>query len=441
MDKTPSTPKDESKPTGTNGTDVGSELPEAAAPSPEPANAVPASEPASEPDKSDKKDKPAEKAKESEAPELPDKPKQKIEAPEVSESPAPTDKSDKKDKPAEEPPVDPHSFIPKLLTVTPSPHIRTEDTSRSIMIDVCIALMPALVWGIYVFGWRSLTLTLISVIFAVGSEFLYEKLMKKPITVMDFSAVVTGLLLALNLPVSAPLWMPAIGSVFAIIVVKQLFGGLGKNFVNPALAARVFLFAWPAHMSDFTAPGQWLSPFAISVNTVDAAAGATPLALLKNGTLPGASLFDMIIGYEAGCIGEVSALLLAAGGIYLICRRVIGWKIPVCYIGTVLILTFIFKQNSLPFDFALSEVFSGGLFLGAIFMATDYATSPVTETGRVIYGIGCGLLTVFIRYFGGYPEGVSFSILIMNLLVWYIDRYTKPVRFGGAGLEKAKPSK
>lgn len=333
--------------------------------------------------------------------------------------------------------ADSHSFIPKLLTVTPSPHVRTVDTSRSIMLDVCIALMPALIWGVYIFGFRALTITLVSVFFAVGSEFAYEKLMHKPITIPDCSAVVTGILLALNLPVSVPLWMPAVGAVFAIIVVKQLFGGIGKNFVNPALAARVFLFAWPSHMSTFVAPGTKLSAFAVSAG-VDTVAGATPLASFKAGAISSTSMFDMIIGYESGCIGEVSALLLTAGGIYLLWRRVITWHIPAAYIGTVLVVTFVFAKSTLPIDFSLGEIFSGGLFLGAIFMATDYSTSPVTMSGRLIYGIGCGLLTVFIRYFGGYAEGVSFSILIMNLLVWYLDRYTKPVRFGGAANEKAK---
>ncbi len=326
--------------------------------------------------------------------------------------------------------------LPPLLTVSPSPHIRTEDTTRSIMIDVCIALMPALIWAIFVFGFRALTLTLISVVFAVLSEFVYQKLTRRQVTISDFSAVVTGILLAFNLPVALPLWMPAVGAIFAIIVVKQLFGGIGKNFVNPALAARVFLLAWPAHMSAFTSPGEKLSPFAISVS-YDAVASATPLASLKNGTIPKTSLFDMIIGYEGGCIGEVSALLLTAGFIYLLYRRIVTWHIPVAYIGTVLALTVLFSKNSLTYEFSLSELFSGGLFLGAIFMATDYTTSPVTVTGRVIYGVGCGLLTVFIRYFGGYPEGVSFSILIMNLLVWYLDRYTKPLKFGGAANGKA----
>ncbi|MBQ2766292.1 MAG: RnfABCDGE type electron transport complex subunit D, partial [Clostridia bacterium] len=247
--------------------------------------------------------------------------------------------------------------------------------------------------------------------------------------------VVTGVLLALNLPVSTPLWMPAVGSVFAIVVVKQLFGGIGKNFMNPALAARVFLFAWPSYMNTFVSEGTKLS--AISLGMPDVVASATPLASLKNGTIPeNGTLLNAILGYEGGCIGEVSALLLVAGFIYLLSRRIITWHIPVCYIGTVFVLTCIFPQGANALDFALWEIFSGGLFLGAIFMATDYSTSPITKKGRIIYGIGCGALTVFIRFFGGYPEGVSFSILIMNLLVWYIDRYTKPTRFGGAKIAK-----
>ena len=370
-----------------------------------------------------------------------EKPVEKTEAA-VSEAAAePAPKAVEADEPAPE--KDWHEYIPKLLTVSPSPHLRTEDTTRSIMLDVCIALMPALIWGIYIFGFRALTVTLVSVVFAVLSELVWEKAMKKPLTISDFSAVVTGILLAMNLPVSVPLWMPAIGAVFAIIVVKQLFGGIGKNFVNPALAARVFLFAWPSHMGAeaFTAPGTKLSPFAISIPSADVVSSATPLAALKTGGSPSLSMFDMILGNEAGCIGEVSALLLTAGFIYLLVRKVITWRIPVFYIGTVAIVTFIFAKTSLPFVFAGQEIFSGGLFLGAIFMATDYTTSPITEGGRMIYAIGCGLLTVFIRYFGGYAEGVSFSILIMNLLVWYLDRYTKPVRFGGASDDKKSGKK
>ncbi len=324
--------------------------------------------------------------------------------------------------------IDAH--MPEFLTVSPSPHIRAYVTTRTVMLDVCIALMPALIWGIYMFGWRALTITAISVIFAVLSEFVYQKIMKKPITVLDFSAVVTGLLLALNLPVSVPLWIPAVGSIFAIIVVKQLFGGIGRNFMNPALAARVFLFAWP-YLNSYPKQGTAMSP--ISIGAPDIVASATPLSSLKEGSLPtNATLFDALIGNEAGCIGEVSALLLTAGFIYLLARRIITWHTPIAYIGTVFVLALIFPQGANALDFALWEILSGGLFLGAIFMATDYSTSPIMPRGRIIYGIGCGLITVFIRYFGTYPEGVSFSILIMNLLVWYLDLYTKPKKFGGA---------
>ncbi len=339
--------------------------------------------------------------------------------------------------PASEPEKDWRELLPPMMTVSTSPHIHARDTTRTIMLDVCIALMPALIWGIYVFGPRALTIALVAIAFAVLSEFAYQKLMKKPVTVLDFSAVVTGLLLALNLPVSVPLWMPAIGSVFAIVIVKQLFGGIGKNFVNPALAARVFLFAWPSRMSCFTPAGEHPSALAMSVTSVDAVSAATPLATLKSMTLPDESMFNMILGWEPGCIGEVSAIMLAAGFVYLLVRRVISWQIPVCYIGTVAVVCYFVSKSTLPFAFTGAEIFSGGLLLGAIFMATDYATSPITELGRIIYGVGCGLLTCFIRFYGGYPEGVSFSILIMNLLVWYLDRYTRPVRFGGKASEKS----
>ena len=229
-----------------------------------------------------------------------------------------------------------------------------------------------------------------------------------------------------------------VGAFFAIIVVKGLFGGLGKNIVNPALAARVFLFlAWATYLSTFSAPNTAMS--AISIGAPDVVASATPLAELKNAVIPSnTTLMNALIGYEAGCIGEVSALLLAAGFVYMLVRRIITWHIPVAYIGTVFVLSLIFPQGANALDFALWQISSGGLFLGAIFMATDYSTSPVTSCGRIIYGIGCGALTVFIRFFGAYAEGVSFSILIMNLLVWYIDLYTKPVKFGGAKRGKSK---
>lgn len=321
---------------------------------------------------------------------------------------------------------------PEFLTVSPSPHIKAPETTATIMLDVIIALIPALAWGIYAFGMRALAIALISVGCCVGFEAVSQYLLKRKIMISDLSAAVTGLLLAMNLPVTVPLWMPVVGSFFAIVVVKQLFGGLGRNFVNPALCARVFLFSWAGEMTFFPAVGEKVNSFAVTLNPADVISGATPLASLKNGTLPDVNLFDMIIGNVGGCIGEVSALFLAAGGVYLLVRKVITWHTPVAFIATVAVLTFLFPQHGgVAIDFMLSELFAGGLFLGAFFMATDYATTPVTAMGRVIFGIGCGAITVLIRYFGGYPEGVSFAILIMNLLVWYIDKFTMPKRFGG----------
>lgn len=318
---------------------------------------------------------------------------------------------------------------PVLLTVSPSPHIRHGDTTRSIMLDVIIALIPALVWGTVCFGLRALAVVLISVGASVASEFAFEKLLKRNLTTGDLSAVVTGLLLGLNLPASVPFWMPAVGAVFAIVVVKQLFGGIGKNFLNPALAARVFLFAWPTEMTTFTSPFSRLGIFA-SREAVDAVATATPLASLKSGNLPEIAWADLITGKCGGTIGEVSSVLLVLGGIYLIVRKVITWHIPVSFIGTVALLTAVFPKNEDTLSFVLSEVFSGGLILAAFFMATDFATSPITAKGRFIFGVGCGAITVFIRYFGGYPEGVSFAVLIMNTLVYYIDKFTRPTPFG-----------
>ena len=320
--------------------------------------------------------------------------------------------------------------LPEFLTVSPSPHIKSADTTATVMLDVLIALAPAFIWGVFQFGVRALAIAAVSIGFCILWEALTEYLLKRPITVSDLSAAVTGLLLAMNLPVTVPLWMPVVGSFFAIVIVKQLFGGIGKNFVNPALAARVFLFSWASEMSAFPAVGEKISSFAITVP--DAVTSATPLATLKTGALPDTNLFAMIVGNMSGTIGEVSSLLLIAGGIYLLVRRVITWHIPVAYIGTVAALTFLFPRTTgVSVDFMLYEIFAGGLMLGAIFMATDYSTSPVTPVGRIVYGVGCGALTVLIRYFGSYPEGVSFSILIMNMLVWYIDKLTMPRRFGG----------
>jgi len=323
--------------------------------------------------------------------------------------------------------------FPALLTVSPSPHMAGPENTSTIMLDVVIALLPAYIWGIYVFGLRALWIGLLSVGASVGFELATQFLLHRPITVTDLSAVVTGLLLAMCLPVTVPLWMPVIGAFFAIVVVKQLFGGIGKNVVNPALAARVFLFSWAAEMTAFQEAGHTLVSSAVTLDSADIVAGATPLAALKAGSLPAESLFDLAIGNVGGCIGEVSALLLLAGGLYLILfRKVITWHIPVSYLGTVALLTLLFPQNDgVAVEFMLCQLLAGGLVMGAFFMATDYTTSPVTPVGRLIYGVGCGLITVLIRYFGSYPEGVSFAILIMNLLVWYLDKFTMPRRFGG----------
>ena len=320
---------------------------------------------------------------------------------------------------------------PDLLTVSPNPHMKDSVTTASIMLKVIAALLPAAIWGVYAFGTRAAAILVLALVSAVLFELIIQKIMRRPVTIFDCSAAVTGLLIGMNLSPTVPLWLPVVGSFFAIVVVKQLFGGIGKNIVNPALAARVFMFAWPESMGAFSKFGARLSSFAVNNEVTDAVSAATPLASLKSGELPQDSFFDMFLGNTAGCIGEVSSLLLIIGGLYLLFSKVITWHIPVAYIGTVAALCAIFPKNEARFDFMLCEIVAGGLMLGAFFMATDYATSPVTPAGRLIYGVGCGLITVFIRYFGVYPEGVSFSILIMNLLTWYIDKITIPKRFGG----------
>ena len=315
------------------------------------------------------------------------------------------------------------------VVVTSSPHIKSDEDTRSVMFDVIIALLPALAVAFYTFGARALVITCATVIACVLSEYVYCRIRGIDPTIGDCSAVVTGLLLAYNVPVTAPVWMPVIGGVFAIVVVKMLFGGIGKNFINPALGGRAFMMAsWTALMTSFVAPHTPLSAFG---STVDAVTSATPLAALKNGQLPDATILDLLLGQHGGVIGETCALALIAGGIYLLVRKVITINIPAAYILTVAVLTFIFPMGGQPrLTWMLTQVLSGGLLLGAIFMATDYATSPVTPKGQIVFGIGCGLLTVFIRYFGGYPEGVSYSILIMNSLVWAIDAHTHPRKFG-----------
>jgi len=320
------------------------------------------------------------------------------------------------------------------LLMSSSPHIRSEETVNRIMLDVIIALVPAGALGVFFFGPRALMHILITVAACVASEWAYTKLTKRPNTITDLSAIVTGILLAFNLPVAAPLWIGVVGGAFAIIVVKQFFGGLGHNFMNPALAARAFLFSWAVIMTTWTAPHTKLPLFATPAT--DAISTATPLVALKAGMIPADGLFNLFIGNVGGCIGETSALALLVGGVYLVIRKVISVRTPLAFILTVAVLTLIFAKGNNNFEFMLAHVLSGGLMLGAIFMATDYATTPVTKRGQIIFGIGCGLITVFIRYFGSYPEGVSYSILLMNCCVWLIEKFAKPKPFGEVSKKK-----
>ena len=320
------------------------------------------------------------------------------------------------------------------LIATSNPHIRSNETTRSIMLDVIIAMLPALAFAIFNFGLRALTLTAVSVVGCVFWEWLYRKLMKKPQSIGDLSSVVTGMLLAFVCPVQMPYWMIIIGDFFAIVVVKQLFGGIGKNFLNPALAGRAVLLAsYAGTMTSWVDPAAGKAPIIGSM--ADVVTTATPLAIMKTGDfaelLSAHSVGSMFVGTGIpGSLGEVSALALLIGGAYLIWRKVINWQTPVSYIATVAVLTFLFPKQGSGLEWMLYSIFGGGLFLGAFFMATDYATSPVTKKGQLIFGIGCGLFTVLIRYFGSYNEGVCYSIMVMNLLVALIDKYTKPTRFG-----------
>ncbi len=322
-----------------------------------------------------------------------------------------------------------------FFKMTASPHMHADKSTQNLMLDVIIALLPVIGWGVYAFGTRTLLVVGISVLSCVLTEYIYRKLAHKNNTIGDLSAIITGIILALTLPVTVPLWICVIGSIFAIAVVKQLFGGIGKNVVNPALAARVFLFiAFPQQASTFT---EFKNRFPFFVNFEnDVTACATPLAQDINEKK---NILDLFFGNHSGSIGEISELLIIIGLLYLLFRKVITWHIPISFIGTVALVTFIFPQGDMGnLEFMLVQITSGSLFFGAVFMATDYVTSPVTSVGRIIYGVGCGLITLFIRYFGGYPEGVSFAILIMNLLVWYIDMFTKPKVFGGVKNVKAK---
>lgn len=310
------------------------------------------------------------------------------------------------------------------LIASSSPHIRSKETTTSVMRDVLIALAPAALAGIYFFGLGALKIYVLAIASAVATEALIQKyILKTTVTVNDLSAVVTAVLLSMTLPVTAPWWIPVIGSAFAIAIVKQAFGGIGSNFMNPALAARAFMVAsWPVIMT-----GSWVTP------GVDAVSTATPLGLIKEGgglsalTEAGVSFTDLLLGNVAGCLGETSALLLIVGGLYLLWKGVISWRIPVAYIGTVGVLYFL---TGAGVSEVLIQLTAGGLMLGAFFMATDYVSSPVTPKGRIIFGFGCGVLTFVIRKIGGYPEGVLYSILLMNVVAPLIDRYTQPKVFG-----------
>lgn len=310
------------------------------------------------------------------------------------------------------------------LTVASSPHIRGNFRTNRIMADVVLALLPALAVGIWHFGVSALIVTLICVASAVAAEWVYSVVTKGRNTIVDGSAVVTGLLLAMTLPNTVPYWQAALGSVFAIVVIKCLCGGLGQNIFNPALAARAFLLL--------------IYPVGLTRYQVDGVTAATPLHHMVMPALPEESLLDMFLGNGPGSVGEISALALLIGGGYLVYRKVISIRIPAAYLGTVAVVTLVFSKTESPVQWMLYSLFSGGVMLGAIFMATDYATSPATPVGQIVYGVGCGVLTVVFRYFGLFPEGVTYAILLMNALVWVIDYYTPIRRFGtGKGGETA----
>ena len=326
-----------------------------------------------------------------------------------------------------------------ILDVAYQPQVRTKRDTRRLMLDVIIALIPALAVSVWQFGPYVLVPVATSVGSAVLFEYLYRKLVKKDCRIGDLSACVTGLLLAMTLPPTTAWWVPMVGTFFAMVVVKQLYGGIGKNFLNPALAGRAFLLAsYALVLGRFKVPAYLQNVVAGEASTgvigsLDAVTMATPLGALYGGeALPEYFSFgNMFMGFIPGCIGEVSTLALIVGGLYLLNRKVISWHIPVSFIGTVAVLTLIFGREGYGnAEWMMYNLLSGGLFLGAFFMATDYVTSPVTYPGQLIYGAGCGALTVLIRYFGGYPEGVSYAILIMNLLSWAIDKAFCRNQFG-----------
>ncbi len=338
----------------------------------------------------------------------------------------------------------------RLFSISPSPHIKDSDSIQKIMLCVVAALVPAGIGAVYFFGMHALLVILVAVFTAVATELGCQKILNRPVTIQDGSAVLTGILLAYNVPAEVPLWLPAIGSFVGVAVGKMAFGGLGYNPMNPALIGRAFVMAsWPTYMTVFQTV-----PRGGTLSGIDVITNATPLNVLKHAReiLANTSDFtteqiteasqaisqlnsstgDLFIGRIGGCLGETSVLLLLLGAVFLMYKRIIGWKIPFSYIGTVAILTWIFGGTEGLFSGnPIFHVLSGGLILGAFFMATDMVTSPITFKGRLLFGTGCGLLTVLIRLWGGYPEGVSYSILLMNLATPLLDKYTKPKVFGG----------
>jgi electron transport complex protein RnfD len=343
----------------------------------------------------------------------------------------------------------PEKEAPRLL-LSVSPHIRTKTDVQVVMYSVVIALLPAMAWGVYAFGLRALWLTLASTASAIVTEAACQKLRGRPVTVSDGSAIITGILLAFNVPPEVPYWLVIVGTAFGIVVGKHVFGGLGYNIWNPALLGRAFLMAsWPIHMTT-----KWVAPKLGTMSGIDAVTTATPLNVLKEAqrifadptSVPEAieqarmsvlqlyslkGLLNLFWGNIGGCIGEVSVLFLLIGALFLFIRKIIDWRIPLTYVATVAVLGFVFggAKGFFTGD-VLFQVMSGGLILGAFYMATDMVTSPITHRGRIFFGIGCGVLTVIIRAFGGYPEGVSYSILLMNAAVPLIDHWTAPRKFG-----------
>ncbi|WP_249274410.1 RnfABCDGE type electron transport complex subunit D [Candidatus Enterococcus clewellii] len=305
----------------------------------------------------------------------------------------------------------------EMLKVSVSPHLHSGRTSRSIMLDVIIALVPAIIASGIIFGFRAIFLIVVTTLSCVLSEYVFRRLLKRPQSIGDLTAVVTGILLALNLSVTLPFWMAALGGAIAIIIVKQFFGGVGQNFVNPAITARIVLL-----MSFASQMNVWKEPFYYLADSTDAISAATYFADAAEGKLP--SITDMFLGIRTGSLGETCAIALILGGLYLIFRKVITPLIPLCFIGTVAVLSFILGGDP------VYQILSGGLLLGAIFMATDYTTSPITTKGKIIFSVGCGLITVLIRFYASLPEGVSYAILLMNILVPHIDTLTIPKAFG-----------